>query len=408
MMVYLASISVFSGVIIGLVGVLSLLEKKLVAGGDCKVLINDDEDKSPSVPAGTNLLTALSNQEIFIPSACGGGGSCGMCKVQVFEGGGDVLPTELPHLTRKERGECVRLSCQMKVKNDMKIQVPDEVFSVKKFECTVESNENVATFIKDLTLRLPEGLDMDFRAGGYIQIDIPEFENLPYSDFIIEDEFKEDWDNYNLFKLTCSNDEETFRAYSMANYPEEKGMIKLNVRVATPPPGKDVNPGIGSSYIFNLKPGDKVTISGPYGEFYAKETEREMCFIGGGAGMAPMRSHIFDQLKRIKSDRKMTFWYGARSKREMFYDEEFQELQKENENFKYYVALSDPLPEDNWDSYVGFIHQVLRDEYLDKHEDPTEIEYYICGPPMMLEAMRDMLHDIGVEPDMIAYDDFGS
>ena len=408
MMVYLASISVFSGVIIGLVGVLSLLEKKLVAGGDCKVLINDDEDKSPSVPAGTNLLTALSNQEIFIPSACGGGGSCGMCKVQVFEGGGDVLPTELPHLTRKERGECVRLSCQMKVKNDMKIQVPDEVFSVKKFECTVESNENVATFIKDLTLRLPEGLDMDFRAGGYIQIDIPEFENLPYSDFIIEDEFKEDWENYNLFKLTCSNDEETFRAYSMANYPEEKGMIKLNVRVATPPPGKDVNPGIGSSYIFNLKPGDKVTISGPYGEFYAKETEREMCFIGGGAGMAPMRSHIFDQLKRIKSDRKMTFWYGARSKREMFYDEEFQELQKENDNFKYYVALSDPLPEDNWDSYVGFIHQVLRDEYLDKHEDPTEIEYYICGPPMMLEAMRDMLHDIGVEPDMIAYDDFGS
>ena len=407
-MVYLASISVFSGVIIGLVGVLSLLEKKLVAGGDCKVLINDDEDKSPSVPAGTNLLTALSNQEIFIPSACGGGGSCGMCKVQVFEGGGDVLPTELPHLTRKERGECVRLSCQMKVKNDMKIQVPDEVFSVKKFECTVESNENVATFIKDLTLRLPEGLDMDFRAGGYIQIDIPEFENLPYSDFIIEDEFKEDWENYNLFKLTCSNDEETFRAYSMANYPEEKGMIKLNVRVATPPPGKDVNPGIGSSYIFNLKPGDKVTISGPYGEFYAKETEREMCFIGGGAGMAPMRSHIFDQLKRIKSDRKMTFWYGARSKREMFYDEEFQELQKENDNFKYYVALSDPLPEDNWDSYVGFIHQVLRDEYLDKHEDPTEIEYYICGPPMMLDAMRDMLHDIGVEPDMIAYDDFGS
>ncbi|MGC6367084.1 MAG: NADH:ubiquinone reductase (Na(+)-transporting) subunit F [Candidatus Marinamargulisbacteria bacterium] len=407
-MVYLASISVFSGVIIGLVGVLSLLEKKLVAGGDCKVLINDDEDKSPSVPAGTNLLTALSNQEIFIPSACGGGGSCGMCKVQVFEGGGDVLPTELPHLTRKERGECVRLSCQMKVKNDMKIQVPDEVFSVKKFECTVESNENVATFIKDLTLRLPEGLDMDFRAGGYIQIDIPEFENLPYSDFIIEDEFKEDWEKYNLFKLTCSNDEETFRAYSMANYPEEKGMIKLNVRVATPPPGKDVNPGIGSSYIFNLKPGDKVTISGPYGEFYAKETEREMCFIGGGAGMAPMRSHIFDQLKRIKSDRKMTFWYGARSKREMFYDEEFQELQNNNENFKYYVALSDPLPEDNWDSYVGFIHQVLRDEYLDKHEDPTEIEYYICGPPMMLDAMRDMLHDIGVEPDMIAYDDFGS
>ena len=407
-MVYIASISVFSGVIIGLVGLLSLLEKKLVQGGDCKVLINDDEDKSPKVSSGTNLLTALSNQEIFVPSACGGGGSCGMCKVQVLEGGGDVLPTELPHLTRKEREECVRLSCQMKVKNDMKIRVPDEVFSVKKFECTVESNNNVATFIKDLTLRLPEGLDMDFRAGGYIQIDIPEFENLPYSEFEIEDEFRPDWDQFNLFKLTCSNDEETFRAYSMANYPEEKGMIKLNVRVATPPPGKDVNPGVGSSYIFNLKPGDKVTISGPYGEFYAKETDREMCFIGGGAGMAPMRSHIFDQLKRIKSDRKMTFWYGARSKREMFYDDEFQELQKNNPNFTYHVALSDPLPEDNWDSYVGFIHQVLLDEYLSKHEDPTEIEYYICGPPMMLSAMRNMLHEIGVEPEMVAYDDFGS
>ncbi|MGA0242250.1 MAG: NADH:ubiquinone reductase (Na(+)-transporting) subunit F [Candidatus Marinamargulisbacteria bacterium] len=407
-MVYIASISVFSGVIMGLVGVLALLERKLVSGGDCKVLINDDEDKSPLVSAGTNLLTALSNQEIFVPSACGGGGSCGMCKVQVFEGGGDVLPTELPHLTRKEREECVRLSCQMKVKNDMKIRVPDEVFSVKKFECTVASNHNVATFIKDLTLHLPEGLDMDFRAGGYIQIDIPEFNQLSYSNFDVEEEFRADWDRFNLFQLVCSNDEETFRAYSMANYPEEKGMIKLNVRVATPPPGKDVNPGIGSSYIFNLKPGDKVTISGPYGEFYAKDTKREMCFIGGGAGMAPMRSHIFDQLKRLKSDRKMTFWYGARSKREMFYDDEFQSLQKDNSNFTYHVALSDPLPEDNWDSYVGFIHQVLRDEYLSKHEDPTEIEYYICGPPMMLDAMRDMLHDIGVEPNMIAYDDFGS
>lgn len=406
-MIYIASISVFSGVIIGLVGILSLLEKKLIGGGDCKVLINGDEEKSPTVSTGTNLLTALSNEKIFIPSACGGGGSCGMCKVQITEGGGDVLPTELPHLTRKERSECVRLSCQLKVKNDMKIQIPDEVFSVKKFECTVVSNHNVATFIKDLTLQLPEGLDMDFRAGGYIQIDIPEFENLPFSEFIVEDEFRDEWEKYNLFKLTCDNEEETFRAYSMANYPEEKGTIKLNVRVATPPPGKDVNPGVGSSYIFNLKPGDKVMISGPYGEFYAKETDREMCFIGGGAGMAPMRSHIFDQLKRIKSDRKMTYWYGARSKREMFYDDEFKKLEELNANFKYYVALSDPQPEDNWDSYVGFIHQVLKDEYLDKHEDPTEIEYYICGPPMMLEAMRVMLHDMGVEPEMIAYDDFG-
>ncbi len=407
-MIYVASISVFSGVIIGLVSILSLLEKKVIGGGDCKVLINGDDEKSPTVSSGTNLLSALANEKIFIPSACGGGGSCGMCKVKITDGGGDVLPTELPHLTRKERSECVRLSCQLKVKNDMTIEIPDEVFSVKKFECTVVSNNNVATFIKDLTIKLPEGLDMDFRAGGYIQIDIPEFENLKYSEFEVENEFTDEWDKYNLFKLVCNNDEETFRAYSMANYPEEKGLIKLNVRVATPPPGKDVNPGIGSSYIFNLKPGDKVMISGPYGEFYAKETEREMCFIGGGAGMAPMRSHIFDQLKRIKSNRKMTFWYGARSKREMFYDEEFKELERANSNFSYNVALSDPQPEDNWDSYVGFIHKVLLDEYLNKHEDPTEIEYYICGPPMMLTAMRDMLHDIGVEPDMVAYDDFGS
>ena len=407
-MIYIASISVFSGIIIGLVSLLALLEKTLVQGGDCTVLINDDQGKSPQVPAGTNLLTALSNQRIFIPSACGGGGSCGMCKVKVFEGGGEVLPTELPHLTRKERSECVRLSCQMKVKNDMKIQIPDEVFSVKKFECTVESNINVATFIKDLTLRLPDGLDMDFRAGGYIQIDIPEFESLPYSSFSIEDEFKPAWERFGLFQLACTNDEDTFRAYSMANYPEEKGIIKLNVRVATPPPGKDVNPGVGSSYIFNLKHGDKVMISGPYGEFYAKASDREMCFIGGGAGMAPMRSHIFDQLKRLKSKRKMTFWYGARSKCEMFYDDEFKELQKKNSNFTYHVALSEPQPEDHWDGYTGFIHQVLLDEYLSKHEDPTEIEYYICGPPLMLSAMQDMLHEIGVEPDMIAYDDFGS
>ena len=407
-MIYIASISVFSGIIIGLVSLLALLEKTLVQGGDCTVLINDDQGKSPQVPAGTNLLTALSNQRIFIPSACGGGGSCGMCKVKVFEGGGEVLPTELPHLTRKERSECVRLSCQMKVKNDMKIQIPDEVFSVKKFECTVESNINVATFIKDLTLRLPDGLDMDFRAGGYIQIDIPEFESLPYSSFSIEDEFKPAWERFGLFQLACTNDEDTFRAYSMANYPEEKGIIKLNVRVATPPPGKDVNPGVGSSYIFNLKHGDKVMISGPYGEFYAKASAREMCFIGGGAGMAPMRSHIFDQLKRLKSKRKMTFWYGARSKCEMFYDDEFKELQKKNSNFTYHVALSEPQPEDHWDGYTGFIHQVLLDEYLSKHEDPTEIEYYICGPPLMLSAMQDMLHEIGVEPDMIAYDDFGS
>ncbi len=407
-MIYIVSIAVFSLVILGLVAILAVLEKKFVQAGACRILINDDSALSPKVPAGTNLLSALSNQNIFIPSACGGGGSCGMCKVKVLEGGGDILPTEFPHLTRKERAENVRLSCQLKVKNHMNIQVPDEVFSVKKFECEVVSNHNVATFIKELTLRLPADLDMDFKAGGYIQIDVPEFKHLKFSDFTIEDQFQQSWEQFSLFNLVCTNDEASFRAYSMANYPEEKGIIKLNVRIATPPPGKDVNPGVGSSYLFNLTPGDSVMVSGPYGEFFAKETKREMCFIGGGAGMAPMRSHIFDQLKRLNTKRKMTFWYGARSKSEMFYDEEFKLLQDSFKNFKYYVALSDPQPEDDWEGYTGFIHQVLLDEYLSNHDDPTDIEYYICGPPLMLSAMKGMLHDLGVESNMIAYDDFGS
>lgn len=407
-MIYIVSIAVFSLVILGLVAILAVLEKKFVQEGACRILINDDSTLSPKVPAGTNLLSALSNQNIFIPSACGGGGSCGMCKVKVLEGGGDILPTEFPHLTRKERAENVRLSCQLKVKNHMNIQVPDEVFSVKKFECEVVSNHNVATFIKELTLRLPADLDMDFKAGGYIQIDVPEFKHLTFSDFTIEDQFQQSWEQFSLFNLICTNDEASFRAYSMANYPEEKGIIKLNVRIATPPPGKDVNPGVGSSYLFNLTPGDSVMVSGPYGEFFAKETKREMCFIGGGAGMAPMRSHIFDQLKRLNTKRKMTFWYGARSKSEMFYDEEFKLLQDSFKNFKYYVALSDPQPEDDWEGHTGFIHQVLLDEYLSNHDDPTDIEYYICGPPLMLSAMKGMLHDLGVESNMIAYDDFGS
>ncbi|MBL6722399.1 MAG: NADH:ubiquinone reductase (Na(+)-transporting) subunit F [Candidatus Margulisbacteria bacterium] len=407
-MIYIVSIAVFSLVILGLVAILAVLEKKFVQAGACRILINDDSALSPKVPAGTNLLSALSNQNIFIPSACGGGGSCGMCKVKVLEGGGDILPTEFPHLTRKERAENVRLSCQLKVKNHMNIQVPDEVFSVKKFECEVVSNHNVATFIKELTLRLPADLDMDFKAGGYIQIDVPEFKHLKFSDFTIEDQFQQSWEQFSLFNLVCTNDEASFRAYSMANYPEEKGIIKLNVRIATPPPGKDVNPGVGSSYLFNLAPGDSVMVSGPYGEFFAKETKREMCFIGGGAGMAPMRSHIFDQLKRLNTKRKMTFWYGARSKSEMFYDEEFKLLQDSFKNFKYYVALSDPQPEDGWEGHTGFIHQVLLDEYLSNHDDPTDIEYYICGPPLMLSAMKGMLHDLGVESNMIAYDDFGS
>ncbi len=370
-------------------------------------MINGDESKSPVVDSGTNLLSALSNQGIFLPSACGGGGTCAMCKVKVLEGGGDVLPTELPHLTLGERKDCVRLGCQVKIKNDINIKVPDEIFSIKKFECEVISNNNVATFIKELRLKVPDGIDVNFRAGGYVQLYIPPF-NLPFSDFNVEKEYHEDWTKFKLWDINAENDSEVFRAYSMANYPEEKGLIYLNFRIATPPPGQDVPPGIGSSYIFNLKPGDKIVVSGPFGEFFAKETEREMCFVGGGAGMAPMRSHIFDQLKRIKTNRKITFWYGARSAREMFYDDEFKQLEKDNPNFSYHVALSDPLPEDNWNSYTGFIHQALLDNYLNNHEDPTEVEYYLCGPPIMLDCMMTMLDSIGVDREMIEFDDFGS
>ncbi|RAP33561.1 NADH:ubiquinone reductase (Na(+)-transporting) subunit F [Candidatus Marinamargulisbacteria bacterium SCGC AG-410-N11] len=406
-MVYIISTSIFLFIILFLVTILFIIEKKVIGSSSCKVLINNDEEKSPTVDSGTNLLSALSNQGVFLPSACGGGGTCAMCKVKVTEGGGDILPTELPHLTLGERKECVRLGCQVKVKNDIKIQIPDEIFSIQKFECEVISNHNVATFIKDLRLKMPESVNLDFRAGGYIQIYIPEY-NLDFKQFDIENEYHPDWDKYNVWKYKCDNDEEVFRAYSMANYPEEKGVVYLNVRIATPPPNMDdVKPGIGSSYIFNLKPGDKVTISGPYGEFFAKETEREMCFIGGGAGMAPMRSHIFDQLKRINTNRKMTFWYGARSLREMFYDDEFKELEQNNPNFSYHVALSEPLPEDNWTGMKGFIHQCLLENYLNNHEDPTEVEYYICGPPIMNQCVMDMLDELGVEKEMIAFDDFG-
>ena len=390
-----------------LVLILFIVEKTVVKSGACQILINDDEAKSPTVDSGTNLLSALSDSKVFLPSACGGGGTCAMCKVQVLEGGGDTLPTELPHLSLAERKEGVRLGCQLKVKEDMKIKIPDEIFSIKKFECEVVSNKNVATFIKDFIVKLPEGFDLDYKAGGYIQIYVPEFE-VDYKTIEVEDEYKADWEKFKLFNLKCVNDEEIFRAYSMASYPAEKGIVSLNVRIATPPPGMDVNPGIGSSYIFNLKPGDKVTLSGPYGEFFVQDTQREMCFVGGGAGMAPMRSHIFDQLKTNETKRKMTFWYGARSLREMFYDDEFKVLQEKNPNFEYHVALSDALPEDKWKGYEGFIHQVLLEEYLNKHDDPTEIEYYLCGPPMMLKCMMDMLDSIGVEREMIRFDDFGS
>jgi Na+-transporting NADH:ubiquinone oxidoreductase subunit F len=398
---------IFTGTIMLLVVLLGLAKNKLVASGPVQILINGDAEKSPTVRAGGTLLSVLADQKVFLPSACGGGGTCALCKCQVLEGGGDILPTEVGHLTRAEQKEHWRLACQVKVKNDMKIHVPDEIFSIKKFNCTVRSNHNVATFIKELILDIDGGETLDFEAGGYIQIDIPPYE-IDYKSFDVEKEYRGDWDRFNLWKYHASNDEEIFRAYSMANHPAEGNRVMLNVRIASPPPGLDVPPGIASSYIFNLKPGDKVVVSGPYGEFFAKETKREMCYIGGGAGMAPMRSHLFDLFHtKHTRDRKVTFWYGARSLREAFYVEDFDGIEKEYDNFKWTLAMSEPLPEDNWKGPVGFIHKVCLDEYLKKHEDPTEIEYYLCGPPMMIDAVQRMLADLGVDPSMIAFDSFG-
>jgi Na+-transporting NADH:ubiquinone oxidoreductase subunit F len=396
---------VFSSFILLLVIVLMIAEKKLVPQGKIKLLINNDEEKSPEIGAGGNLLTELSNQKIFLPSACGGGGTCGMCKCQILDGGGDVLPTEKTHLTRKEIADHWRIACQVKVKQDMKIHIPEEIFSIQKFECEVLSNDNVATFIKELKLQLPKGQHMDFKAGGYIQIYIPEY-NLKYNEFDVEKQYRGDWDKYKLWDFKSSNDEEIFRAYSMANYPAEGDIVMLNVRIATPPPNMDVPPGIASSYIFNLKQGDKVTVSGPYGEFFIKDTPREKIYIGGGAGMAPMRSHLFHLFKTMKKDTKVSFFYGARSLREMFYDDEFKEIKNKFPNFSYTVALSEPLPEDKWTGPTGFIHQVVKDDYLCNHEDPGEIEYYLCGPPMMIDAVNNMLYNMGVDEEMIAYDVF--
>jgi len=397
----------FCAVILSLVAVVLTAKAKLVASGDVRITINGDPDSAIVTPAGGTLLGTLAENKIFIPSACGGKGSCGVCKVNVKDGGGSMLSTEQGWISRGEAKEGCRLSCQVKVKGDMAIEIPAEVFSVRKWTCKVRSNENVATFIKELVLDLPEGESVPFRAGGYIQIECPPHE-LKYTDFVVEEEYRSDWDKYNIWQYTSKVEETVTRAYSMANYPEEKGIIMLNVRVATPPPRTDgIPPGIMSSYIFNLKPGDEVTISGPFGEFFAHESDREMCFIGGGAGMAPMRSHIFDQFRRIKTDRKVTFWYGARSLREMFYVEDFDAIQAENPNFKWHTALSEPLPEDNWTGYTGFIHQVLLENYLKDHPAPEDIEYYLCGPPMMLAACTNMLHDLGVEDEMIEYDDFG-
>ncbi|CAM2067780.1 NADH:ubiquinone reductase (Na(+)-transporting) subunit F [Sulfidibacter corallicola] len=407
MSIILLSIVVFSVVIMTLVTILNVAEKKLLPQGEVKILVNNDEEKSPTVSPGGTLLGALSGSKIFLPSACGGGGTCAMCKCQVMEGGGDILPTELTHITRKEAQDNWRLACQVKVKQDMTIKVPEEVFSIQKFNCTVRSNDNVATFIKEFVLDLDDGKTLDFDAGGYIQIDIPAYNGLKYKDFAIQEEYHEDWDKYNMWRYTANNPEDCFRAYSMANHPAEGNMVMLNVRIASPPPGRDdIPPGIASSYIFSLKPGDKVVVSGPYGEFFAKETKREMCYIGGGAGMAPMRSHLFDLFHTKETDRKVTFWYGARSKREMFYDDDFKGIAEKFPNFSYNVGLSDPKPEDNWKGYTGFIHQVLFDNYLKDHADPTEIEYYLCGPPMMISAVQNMLYDLGVEKEMIAFDEF--
>ena len=402
----LLGVGMFTVIVLSLVVLILVARSWLVSSGDVTIEINGE--RKITVPAGGKLLQTLAGQDIFLSSACGGGGSCAQCKCIVESGGGEMLPTEEAHFTRREASQGWRLSCQAPVKQDMKIRVPEEVFGVRKWECTVESNFNVATFIKELTLRLPEGESVDFRAGGYVQLECPPHE-VAYKDFHIQDEFRADWDKFNLWRFVSRVNEPVVRAYSMANYPGEKGIVKFNIRVASPPPkgGDDIPPGKMSSWVFNLKPGDKVTVYGPFGEFFAKETDNEMVFIGGGAGMAPMRSHIFDQLKRLKSRRKISFWYGARSLREAFYVEEFDQLAKDNPNFTWTLALSDPLPEDNWKGPTGFIHNVLYENYLKDHPAPEDCEFYMCGPPVMNAAVIKMLTDLGVERDSIFLDDFG-
>jgi len=403
----LLGVGMFTAIVLALVMLILAARSRLVSTGDVNLAINGDPEKSVTVPSGGKLLGALAEKKIFVASACGGGGTCAQCKVLVKDGGGDILPTEEGHFTRGEIREGWRLSCQVPVKRDMVLEVDEDCFGVKKWECTVRSNNNVATFIKELCLDLPEGEDVAFRAGGYVQLECPPHV-ARYSDFDIEDEYRGDWDRFGFFDLVSDCRETTVRAYSMANFPEEKGVLKFNIRVATNPPGsKGIPPGIMSSWVFNLKPGDKVVVYGPFGEFFARESESEMVFVGGGAGMAPMRSHIFDQLKRLNSGRKMSFWYGARSLREMFYAEEFDELQADNENFNWHVALSDPQPEDNWDGLTGFIHNVLFEQYLKEHPAPEDCEYYMCGPPMMTTAVIKMLEDLGVEKENILLDDFG-
>ena len=406
----LASVIVFTLVITFLVIILLYARYKLTPQGEVTLTINDEETK---VNPGSTLLTTLSNQGIYLPSACGGGGTCALCKCQVMEGGGSILPTETGFFTRKEQQDHWRLGCQVKVRGDMKILLPQEILGIKKWECEVISNKNVATFIKEFVVKLPEGETLDFKSGGYVQIDVPKCEVDYSKDIDVEEEFRDEWDKYNLWDLKMKNSEETFRAYSMANHPAEGSIVMLNIRIATPPWDRargafmKVPPGICSSYIFSKRPGDKVSISGPFGEFFIKESENEMIYVGGGAGMAPMRSHIFHLFHTLKTKRKVSYWYGARSLREIFYEEEFREIEKQFPNFSFHIALSEPLDEDKWDGLTGFIHQVLYDEYLGDVEEPEEIEYYMCGPPMMNDAVQKMLYDLGVPEEMIDFDDFG-
>ncbi|CAA6816911.1 MAG: Na(+)-translocating NADH-quinone reductase subunit F (EC [uncultured Thiotrichaceae bacterium] len=401
----LLGILLFTSIVISLVFIILFARSKLVPTGN--VTLNINNEREVSVPVGSKLLSSLADSGLFVASACGGGGTCAQCKVQIHEGGGSLLPAEESHINRKEAARGDRLACQVTVKEDMEIEVPEEVFGVKKWQCKVRSNNNVATFIKELVLELPEGEDVAFRAGGYIQIECPAYD-LKYSDFDIQEEYRGDWDHFKLWDIESHVKEPDLRAYSMANYPEEKGTIMLNVRIATPPPGsKDIPAGVMSSYIFNLKPGDEVTISGPFGEFFAKDTDAEMVFVGGGAGMAPMRSHIFDQLGRLASKRKISFWYGARSLREAFYVDEFNKLAAENENFTWHLGLSEPQPEDNWEGHTGYVHEILYKNYLKDHPAPEDCEFYMCGPPMMNAAVVDLLDDLGVEEDNVLLDDFG-
>ena len=409
--VLISAIAVFLVVMVALVAILLFAKKKLTPQSKVKITINDKD--TLEVDTGNSLMLTLKEHNIHLPSACGGGGSCGMCKCRVVQGGNGILPTETGFFTRKEQQNFWRLACQVKVRNDMKLVIPEDIMGIKKMECEVVSNRNVATFIKEFVVKLPEGETLNFKSGSYIQIDVPQV-TVDYSkDIDVDDEFKEDWDKLGIWKLKMTNPEPTFRAYSMANHPAESNMVMLNIRIATPPWDRsagtfmNVNPGVCSSFIFSRQPGDKVMISGPYGEFHIKDTDREIMFIGGGAGMAPMRSHIFHLFKTLKTTRKVSFWYGARSRREIFYENDFKQIEAEFPNFSFNIALSEPKPEDNWDGYVGFIHKVIEDNYLKNHQEPEEIEYYLCGPPMMTAAVTKMLDDYGVPEEMIAFDDFG-